>query len=202
MAAQERSRQDLPRYVREFLEGHDVDLDDIPEWLWEDDEPKSATHIGDPWRDRQDGFWITHVGRYDESPHRFDVAVKIGRDGSEWVVIGLHVETYEGQALTARDLRTISLPTLIEKLPDDAQAFSFPGADEIREATRKHPGRRGYHDDHYRQVAGVYRQAAARYPTRATAATAKALHASPSTVRRWLAKAEDLGFLDEDERQR
>jgi hypothetical protein len=60
---------------------------------------------------------------------------------------------------------------------------------------RVRPGRRGYPDDHYRQVAKAYRRAKRQHPRAPIRALMEELNASEPTIHRWIGIARDKGFL-------
>lgn len=64
-----------------------------------------------------------------------------------------------------------------------------------RRVRRARPGRRGYPDDHYRQVAKAYREAKQQRPRAPVRALMEELHVSEPTVHRWLRTAREKGFL-------
>lgn len=61
---------------------------------------------------------------------------------------------------------------------------------------RVRPGRRGYPDEHYRDVAKAYRRAKRRHPRAPVRALMDDEHAAEATVHRWLREARRRGFLD------
>lgn len=65
---------------------------------------------------------------------------------------------------------------------------------------RARPGRRGYPDDHYREVAKAYRQAKRQHPRAPVRALMEELHVSEPTAHRWLRTATAKGFLSERDR--
>jgi hypothetical protein len=69
-----------------------------------------------------------------------------------------------------------------------------------RRVRRTRPGRRGYPDDHYRQVAAAYQRAKRQHPRAPIRALMDELHVSEPTVHRWLRIAVERGFLKEEER--
>lgn len=166
------------------------------------DQPAKATSVDGPdwWAARADQLWKRWIGGLALSPARFDVAIRVGIIDGEPVVTGLHIETDDGTPLRDRDLRTISLRRLLEDLPELAHQPKRPFLGRDVEALRpRRPGRAGYPDDHYAKVAEVYRDLRDRFPNAPTARTAEALHAHPATIRRWVARARALGYLEDDE---
>ena len=59
------------------------------------------------------------------------------------------------------------------------------------------PGPKGYPDDHFELVAAAYQRALIEYPRSTFKALATQLHASEATVRRWVQRAQDKGFIGE-----
>lgn len=166
------------------------------------DGPAEVISVDDAewWAERANHLWRRWHGGLMLSPAPFDVSIRLGVVDDELVVTGLHIET-NGEPLRDRDLREVSLHKLLGDV-DEAQyikkrAENYLGRDLSALAPRR-PGRTGYPDEHFEEVAEVYRQVRERYPTSATARTAQALHASPATIRRWVARARELGYLEDE----
>lgn len=143
-----------------------------------------------------------------------------GEDG-RLVCTGLLVSADAEQELTARDLRRIRLSeTLTEFLRyasrargmeqllgellgigykasdhDDAWRLLLPVTTRRTAVQRARPGRPGYSDDHYRNVARVYKAAKRKHPTRPIRVVMEELGATEPTVHRWLRTARDKGFI-------
>lgn len=140
----------------------------------------------------------------DDKP--LDVAMRVGRDDAgRLVCTGLILGSVDGsQEITARDLRRVPLSYLLTALaktavanPGDplAMAIGFH-VDRARryEGPRARPGPKGHSADHFQRVAEEYRHAyrATRAPIKELA---KQMHASEPTVRRWVQRARDMGYL-------
>jgi hypothetical protein len=67
--------------------------------------------------------------------------------------------------------------------------------DEPYDRPRVRPGPKGYPDEWFKTVAGAYRRALVEHPRGTFAALARELHASEATVRRWVQRAQDKGYL-------
>jgi len=96
--------------------------------------------------------------------------------------------------LAARDLRRIKLPDILEAI---ARPRKGPWLTALlhEQPTRARPGRRGYPDSHYRQVAKAYRRAKRQHPRAPIRALMAELDTSEPTVHRWLRTATEKGFL-------
>lgn len=64
-----------------------------------------------------------------------------------------------------------------------------------RPVKRVRPGRRGYPDDYYRDIATRYAQAKRQHPRAPIRALMAELHATEPTVHRWLRTAREKGFI-------
>ena len=93
---------------------------------------------------------------------------------------------------------------LYETYPDDPDAFDRAAAEAVA-ALKSQPeaatARGKYDDSHYRRVAEhVTRAAVAGFPVRKT--VAQEMNTTIPTLDRWIRKAKDLGFLDDDQPNR
>lgn len=80
--------------------------------------------------------------------------------------------------------------------PDWWLAVDFLSVDDReRVVARVRPGRRGYPDDHYRQVARAYKRAKRVNPRAPIRVLMEELHATEPTVHRWLRTARERDFL-------
>lgn len=111
--------------------------------------------------------------------------------------------------ITARDIRRIPLGAVLASVGDQARNPSSPfygllpllpqwaaPLTDIKERLVKlRPGPTGHSEEHFRDVANRYRAALRHSPRRPVRALSEELHASEATIRRWLQRARDKGFL-------
>ncbi len=125
-----------------------------------------------------------------------------------WVCTGLIVgdllqtNAWRPREVNAATLRDIHIPDLISRalrtadLPDEFGAWIGERLDEApTSATR--PGRGGYPESHYEEVAALYRRAQAESPHAPTKWLAERKFTSLPTARRWIAGARSRGLLDD-----
>jgi hypothetical protein len=150
--------------------------------------------------------------KYDEDEGNPEAALPVlirlginvrGRHVCTGLIVG-DVESYyfgdQPREVNAAVLRSIHLPELVAFA---LQTGEIP--DQYGEAVRQllavappvlaHPGRAGYRDEHYAEIANQYRRALIEAPSRPTAWLADELKQSQPTVRRWLAEARRRGHL-------
>jgi hypothetical protein len=142
----------------------------------------------------------------------YPVRIRVDKaDDGRLICIGLRVaagveadETAPDQEVTARSLRAIPLSRVLVELA--AKWDSVPGLRALladwgtfrpyqRPPVR--PGPKGYPEEHYRRIAEQYRRALLEHPRGTFLALAAELHASEATVRRWVQRAQDKGYLGE-----
>jgi hypothetical protein len=142
------------------------------------------------------------------------VLVRLGLAEGRLVVTGLFIGAVDeqGQAasaveqereITSRALRAVSVPDITETIArqaarSDGLGFIERGMVETAHPHRRprlRPGPQGYPRDHFRDVARRYRAALRRSPRAPIATLAREWPADPSTVRRWIGRARDMGYL-------
>jgi hypothetical protein len=142
-------------------------------------------------------------------------------DDGRLICTGLLVDSTPDRELTARDLRKIPLAEILTTLAkprkrrwlgkllghgdedrtgQQRQTQTWQSGYRVERVRRARPGRGGYPDDHYRQVAKEYRRAKLQHPRAPIQALISELHVSEPTVHRWLNSAAQKGFLKEEER--
>jgi hypothetical protein len=132
------------------------------------------------------------------------VVLRVGYADGRLVATGLHIEMGDGQALTAEDLRRVSIPKLLGIFGTKELAKEQPPSSFATAASVRRPGSRGHPDGYYRTVAEVYRAALLTHPHRPMAATAERLTelrpgneaVAVSTARRLVATARERGYLE------
>jgi hypothetical protein len=162
----------------------------------------------DPFTAEPDRSWWT--GRVREEWHRFygpnvprdgagqelEVALRVAYADGRLIATGLLIETVDGSALTADDIRRVSLPTLLGVFGREQTRERNLVARKAPDGVVRRPGRRGHTDDYYRHVATVYEAALLEHPSRPMAATAGELGVHRSQARRLVATARDRGYLE------
>lgn len=116
---------------------------------------------------------------------------------------GLHIE--RRTEIEARTLRALPLGKLAAEA--GKHAVVWPEALPTPSDIERPGGRRGFSQEHYRQVARVYAEALGRSPKRPIRWMTDNVYAgrpdSPSedTVRRWVRRARSMGLLDQEGQQ-
>jgi hypothetical protein len=139
------------------------------------------------------------------------VLVRLGMVEGRLVVTGLFIGAVgnenrvvsaveDEREITSRDLRAVSIPDITETIAREARGnlifrTLFVETAHPYRRPRRRPGPRGYGREHFRHVAVRYRAALRNSPRSPIATLAAELSADPSTVRRWLGRARDMGFL-------
>lgn len=141
----------------------------------------------------------------DASPPEHATYVRIGRrpDGrlvcTGLIVGGLSFDYGPDMPeITARALREIKLPHLVEQAVMSGTGDWEERVRRLLDASlpvRPRVRRRQLGDDHFRDVAESYRQAMVKAPQAPTQWLAKQWHVSEPTLRRWLQRARDKGYL-------
>ena len=164
-----------------------------------------------------DSWWVSV--EYEGAP--YPIAVQLGQaNDGRLICTGLRLggeEVPGGTSggpveITARSLREIPLTRLLVAITgvlnaQQMKARVHPAASVTRTADLfeeklmpymripARPGPKGYPDEHFRQVADAYRRALIKHPRGTFKALADQLHASEATVRRWVQRAQDRGYL-------
>ena len=154
--------------------------------------------------------WI--AVEYEGAPYPIELRVGRAEDG-RLICAGLQLAGDETDSeVTARSLREIPLARILLGVAaffataEVASTFRSTLEDMLglkqaavqpyhRVPTR--PGPKGYPDDHFELVAAAYQRALIEYPRSTFKALATQLHASEATVRRWVQRAQDKGFIGE-----
>ena len=76
-----------------------------------------------------------------------------------------------------------------------ADFLALPERERPVRRARLRPGPRGHADDHYREVARVYRDAKRRHPRSFIKALMREMHTTEKTAHRWIKTAERRGFI-------
>jgi hypothetical protein len=127
----------------------------------------------------------------------------LARIVAEFAAAAAHVPTYKRlrRELMGRTTESAGeaawTPQIPKGVPDWWLASDFIDTPtRLRQAkTARRPGRRGYPDQHYREVAKAYTRAARQHPRAPIQALMKELHATEPTVHRWLRTARERGYL-------
>lgn len=164
-----------------------------------------------------DSEWVSVAGGDLPQP----VLVRFGKsERGTLVVTGLIVGASAEREITSRDVRNIKPAEILAALSSDESALVIPvdlrrnelgeisgtgmGKELLSHAERgasskvvprRRPGRKGWPDEHYREVAEVYRRALIEDSHAPFEAARKKLGASPATMRRWVGTARQKGYL-------
>lgn len=132
----------------------------------------------------------------------YPVLLRLGRapDG-RLVCTGLIAGALGDGEVSATSLREIPLGEILSDLaslgrikdPALRWLFSPTGVTDVTRLVARGP--RGLPIDHFKRVAAKYREALVRAPKRPVAWLAEQMHAPEPTVRRWLQRCRDMGFI-------
>jgi hypothetical protein len=117
------------------------------------------------------------------------------KDGRRLICTGLRIDSNPDQELTARDLRDIPLAEILTQARRRAKTGGYRPAAKVVNTQRARPGRQGYPDEHYHDIARRYRRAVRQKPRAPIRLLMDELRVSEPTVHRWLRGARKLGFL-------
>lgn len=135
-----------------------------------------------------------------------EIAVEVGIVGGRIVITGLVVGAFGVDEIGARDLQDIRLGRVLLDVVEGSGAFdelireAMIGPQEPAPDYQLPAGRPsgGYPDEHYQWVAHQYRRAVAHSPRNPMAALRESMPGrSDATIRRWIQRARDKGYLGE-----
>lgn len=134
-------------------------------------------------------------------PVSVQVARRDGRLVCTGLLVGWAVPPAEVTAGSLRRIRLGQILATLDRLTAAGEPLEELAEDAAALAEWKHPGPAGHDDEHYQNVARLYREAVRRSPRSPVRWLARQMHASPATVHRWLAGARDRGFLERSYRR-
>lgn len=153
--------------------------------------------------------WVLVEGDESDPDAPLPVFMNLSRDSRGRVVctgliVGRLPPWDDGRVeVTSRNLRTIRISELIglvtwdDGAPDEwstAVRALMADAPVLKDAPRR-PGPKGHPDDHFRAIAHAYRRAQLEAPRAPMRWLVEHLDRSEPTVRRWVQRARDKGYL-------
>lgn len=132
-----------------------------------------------------------------------EIAVRVGLAGGRVAITGLIIGAFGESEIDARALRDIRLGEVLEEFLGNEDIFDVGIRETLIELTdvpdyELPEGRPsgGYTDEHYRWVAAQYRRAVVRDPHHPMSLLTEVIPGrSEATIRRWVQRARDKGFL-------
>ena len=149
--------------------------------------------------------WIGIYAPLEGDPPRriipYSIRIRVASSQGRLICTGIHLgdnwetggEEVEITTRSLRELRLDEILTQLNRQQDSFQVIGMSGVIGRGSVTRPHrPGRRGHGDEHYQEVARVYREAAGRKPIQHLV---EHFIVEESTARRWVREARKRGFL-------
>jgi hypothetical protein len=148
-----------------------------------------------------------------ELEHPVLVRFAVSREGV-LTVSGLVAGGFDQEPVTARSLRRIRVGEILGELPDTAWKKARNADPDVTIESfvelagllvrvhaapagrpRAKPGPKGWPKEHSKLIADEYRDALRKHPRNPIATLAKKWNVSPGTMRRWVRRARDRGYL-------